>query len=287
MIGQLDMAGLVDIGFALFVTGVCLRSLFKESDTGDKRRANWKAELKELEGTLRELIAEAGAASSNLDRSLLQRKRELETLLKKIEEKQKSSAVSPNGQAYTLGKDDDLPNDSWRKRRPANTAHPASQENVRASDVQDEEWQSGYFELEDLVNGASDKLSLTSRAVSERQTGPQKKTPPLQPAAALAGQVEKIALNETESETFNMTSIMDPTTYKIARRLLSAGLELHVVARKLDLPVSEIRLLDRLMRREEPRQEGGDESMAGTEETRGVIQSARLDSAIEREMALL
>jgi hypothetical protein len=39
----------------------------------------------------------------------------------------------------------------------------------------------------------------------------------------------------------------DPIAYRIARRLLSQGIEIHVVARKLDLPVSEIRMLDRLM----------------------------------------
>lgn len=73
----------------------------------------------------------------------------------------------------------------------------------------------------------------------------------------LAAQIEKIQLNknqpepsveEEDDEIFSRLSIMDKTAYKIARRLLAAGAEIHVVARKLDLPVSEIRLLDRLMR---------------------------------------
>ena len=52
---------------------------------------------------------------------------------------------------------------------------------------------------------------------------------------------------------------MDKTAYKIARRLLAAGAEIHVVARKLDLPVSEIRLLDRLMREQRQEQAAGAE----------------------------
>jgi hypothetical protein len=39
----------------------------------------------------------------------------------------------------------------------------------------------------------------------------------------------------------------DPAAYKIARRLLEAGKEIHLVAKKVGLPIEEIRVLDSMV----------------------------------------
>lgn len=77
---------------------------------------------------------------------------------------------------------------------------------------------------------------------------PQVKSP--QKQASLLNEQLEILKEKEERHTFEKLNIVDPTTYRIARRLLSAGHEIHVVARKLELPLAEVRMLDRLMREE-------------------------------------
>jgi hypothetical protein len=80
--------------------------------------------------------------------------------------------------------------------------------------------------------------------------------------------VKTVAPKETDILT--TPSIIDPTTYSVARRLLARGAELHVVARKLEIPLAEVRLLDKLMRSEGDGRATEEEISAGYRKTERV-----------------
>ena len=222
MFDQLSLQQCTDIGFMLLVCFVCAKVLFGQNGGGDVRRAEWRSELSELEASLRGLIAEASTASSALDRNLLQRKRELEQLLAQLEGHEQKPIVPPAPvSGYNRSKKpnkeaaptEELPNPTWGIPATSSGQEPAPVPSGNATS----EWSLGS--------------SVLQGAKQQEQEG----------------EVE----DPLERETFAQMSIMDPITYKVARRLLIAGKEIHVVARKLELPISEIRLLDRLMRREQ------------------------------------
>ncbi|MCB0323370.1 MAG: hypothetical protein KDD69_07340 [Bdellovibrionales bacterium] len=260
MTAQFDFQSLIDIGFVLLVTVACLRSFSRDGSGSDARRETWRAELKELEGSLRNLIQEAGAASRNLDRSLLQRKRELEGLLSRVESQLEAGdttipRITKRQSQRGAAREDELPNESWaasQKSEPVAVAYTASGGAKTATTVE-------AAPLEQLAQKADDTLSLSQQvtrevlrqqadAIKKRSAGGLEHAIPQDPQGPAEGEFDVF-----ETDTFKKTSIMDPVTYRIARRLLKAGKELHVVARKVELPVSEIRLLDRLLREEDKR----------------------------------
>lgn len=319
MMGQLDLQGLVDIGFVVLVTVVCMKSLFRDSGNDDSKRQRWQQELHELEGTLKGLIEEAGAASSSLDRSLLKRKRELEGLLKKIESNTHSDSIEPetDRRSYaerggvSLANEDEFPNDSWKEPRTPVQAQQAQPQQHRPSakaqaQVKKRAVAKPEFtgtELEPLLAAANDSVSLSAEVMTASVRAEMKGKSSLY--ETLSDRIETEFTDQTETETYHQTSIVDPTTYRIARRLLLEGRELHVVARKVELPVSEIRLLDRLIRKEIADNASEQEVVP----TNHVVSSPRpsvsrsvkpsfsktpandvavdLDHAIEREVALL
>ena len=253
---SINAQSLVDIGFVLLVTIACARSLFRDSDAAEHRRHAWRRELLELEETLRSLIVEAGSASGRLDRSLLQRKHELENLLKKLDDKEQGQTARMRGepefvaQAQASSREAaELPNETWHKppqrqsqaQASRNTA-PQHGKTKRPPVTAERMGRSG---LEDLVEAAQDSIALSS-AVSKSATAAEKPTGP----QTLNEEIEMIKNDPTEGATFSRTSIIDPSTYRIARRLILEGKEIHVVARKLDLPLAEVRNLDRLIRQE-------------------------------------
>lgn len=272
-----NLNSVVDVGFVLLVSAVCVRSLTGSSSEAERIAARWREELRELERALRELITEAGSASSSLDRRLLRRKTELETLLKKIEDNQqmpvgtpalnkasiaqKARAEAPRNETqWELGSSPEFPNESW-------VESAAEVEEEYEIEETEAEFDSDLGSLAELVESASDTIELSTKIEKStmvtrqakpaaRAAAPAKVTPSATAASALAAQIEKVQADQQEQEervaqeTFKRLSIMDPTAYRIARRLLADGTEIHVVARKLDLPVSEIRLLDKLMREE-------------------------------------
>jgi hypothetical protein len=260
---NIDFQSLIDIGLILLVTFACAKSLFRDNGTGEARRGAWKSELKELEASLRGLIQEAGAASRNFDRSLLARKRELESLLKELDEKgipstEATEAIPRSAAAPSQ----ELPNSSWAETSPSPKAYTPAGTASSGSSVESPLRNAG---LEQLIEKADDTLSLSQQVTKEvlrQQTNKRKQLGKGGLAASLA---EKLAESNSENEldaleqaTFEGTSIMDQATYKNVRRLLRSGKELHVVARKVELPVSEIRLLDRLIREEDKRRNGDD-----------------------------
>lgn len=74
-------------------------------------------------------------------------------------------------------------------------------------------------------------------------------------------------------EGFEESAIIDPVAYKIACRLLREGKEIHVVARKLELPVSEVRAIDTRIRKSAPSLQ---------EQVDVVVGEQRIEGAFER-----
>lgn len=221
---MLDYKTLIDIGFVLFVVAICARSLRggTSSASTNNLTAAWKVELEQLTTSLRELVDEASASSRNLDRKLQQRKKELESLL--LELNQRSAALQED--------DDDLPNETWR-------VEPRSKQ-AKGNERSSERYSEHVQKIEKALQKKKEQL----------QAKEAKKPLRNQLAATLASQIE--VTNEKEEKEFlnNPTSITDPVALSIAKRLLLAGKELHVIARKIEVPVSEIRALETYLRSE-------------------------------------
>lgn len=218
-----NLSTLIDIAFVGFVSFACWRSMRSAAEVPHAAAELWRNELKELEKVLRSLIDEAGTASAALDRRLARRKEEIEALLKRAEGVS-SSTQSPRTPAK---------NPALARQR---TAPPRETEVLELEDdLPNESWGarakrqarelSEEDRIEQLVSRQRDTVQLSKPAGDEE-------------------------LNAAQQRTFAQLSMTDPIAYKIARRLLSQGIEIHVVARKLDVPLSEIRVLDRLMREE-------------------------------------
>lgn len=270
---EFDVQNIIDIGLLLLLAfGAFQFFSSRQGAATEGNRAVWKQELQTLEESLRELIGEAGAASRNLDRNLLQRKRELENLLIELDSSEQRIAHSSAPDSSS-----DLPNATWAESSPTPEREaPQPQKQTKAAHstapstsagygaggilkkVKVEKKQTPQEALESIVGSAGGTMALSQQVTREvlRQQAQKRGADDKEHAAsqALADKMaeanERVELDESERLTFESTSIMDPVTYKIARRLLTSGKEIHVVARKLELPVSEIRLLDRLIRRE-------------------------------------
>jgi hypothetical protein len=229
----IQIADIADIGFVLLVVAACLRGLVASAEQSVVDDPARYEELRHVEAMLRELVAEAGAASANLDRQLLARKRELESLLGRLEAvgesvqavqnpnaARSSQAVKPAAAPQAV--EEDLPNASW-------VAAPLP--------LEEEE----PFELDALLSDTADTVSFSNDS---------------ELASPLADQIEvSDAANQTDirmsfgdREGESLLSQLDPIAVKVARRLIADGQEIHKIARKLDLPIAQVRVLDRLLR---------------------------------------
>jgi hypothetical protein len=233
----IQIADIADIGFVLLVVAACLRGLVASAEQSVVDDPARYEELRHVEAMLRELVAEAGAASANLDRQLLARKRELESLLGRLEAVEQhvgesvqavqnpnaarsSQAVKPAAAPQAV--EEDLPNASW-------VAAPLP--------LEEEE----PFELDALLSDTADTVSFSNDS---------------ELASPLADQIEvSDAANQTDirmsfgdREGESLLSQLDPIAVKVARRLIADGQEIHKIARKLDLPIAQVRVLDRLLR---------------------------------------
>lgn len=256
---------LLDVAFVGLVLFTCWHSLFGSSS---RRRAyRWKEELRDLEDMLRELIAEAGAASSSLDRSLSRRKEELSALIRKIETAKQGAENSvaarsaapaaqrrvPAPRRTAAEVEDTLPNRTWE----SSSAEPG-----RATLAET---------IEELLE--EDHLSVSRPATPEKQS--------------LAKKIEMKRESDILSEKGFVGESIDPVAYKIALRLLSNGQEIHIVARKLGLPMAEVRLIDRLRRSKAGEIEIEEVETQPAHVVRATAESQRSELKIERETALL
>ena len=284
--GQLDFASVIDIGFVLLVTFACLRSL--RSDESGVQTPAWREELSEVQHALKGLIAEAGAASSQLDRSLLKRKEELEALAKRLDEsesrlatKPKPPTLKPEPPKFAPPKmtaaQDDMPNSSWTFGDAG-----ASDDGLLGA-------------VESLADTITLSNPLPPRAAEAKPAAAAKFAPSA--PRTITDDIELLKSDEKERAIYERLSIIDPVAYRIARRLLAGGKEIHVVARKLGIPISEVRLLDRLIRQDEGLPEASPNETIGQgspSEPRfqplaaaEPVARAGGDLTIERELALL
>ena len=206
----INAAQLADTGFVLFVVFTCGYSLFANKEQGAAKARKWAHELVLLQETIRELIGEASSASSQLDRTLQRRKLELEKLLNKID-------TIP---AYST----EMPNQSWEER-PIRKESRAQDERV----------------------AATRQAPTQSRVIPRPQPTTQRRPIPLTQESELARRIE-VFLEDKKPSRLVADEASDPTAYKIARRLLEAGQESHVVAKKVGLPIEEIRVLDSMIK---------------------------------------
>ncbi len=226
-----------DLGFALLVGGICIRTLLFDRDTNVKQRAIWKHELTELEKSLRQLIDEATEASRSFDHQLNQRQSTLDKLVVKAEGLLKSSIsnASRNMPATTKAvsqKNETTPYNRYEKN--VATTKDDSRSWVHGDDLPDH--------LLTTLDEVEDKSSIQSKSLSSKVETVLSNT-------ENALDITQAPSNElSDDEIFQQTSIVDPAAFVIAKRLLLEGKELHIIARKLDMPVSEIRHLEMLIR---------------------------------------
>jgi hypothetical protein len=259
----------IDVGFVVVVILACLPSLLNDPLKAERRSGRWKEDLLALERTLRDLIKEAGAAGANLDRSLLTRQRELEQLVFKLDkyrEQQGAPEAKYDRDGYTMELrnavlEDELPNATWGSRSTA----ASSTNGIKVSSEKNSEDLFGDAGIESLAEKGGDRVSLSAssssrnsklKQISEEVLGKHARRQNTQfpeqlhtnqhayVGRTLADQIDV----EQEAGPSGILSHLDPVTYKIARRMLLSGQELHIVARKLELPLAELRILDKMLR---------------------------------------
>ncbi len=231
---------IADIGFGLLVAGICLRTLLTDKDSLLKQRALWKHELTELEKSLQTLIMEATESSQVFDTRIQRRQRELQELLDKAEAR--IATITNTSENFKM-----VPAD-----RKSNTRHSTNSTRTNTNNIYEDEdsWiisERGERRLSQDIEMLDDKSTRTQSTQTQLQQRLERQRIATKQAKEEAKiQEEKEA--EEDLEIFKHTSIVDPIVFRIAKRLLLEGKELHVVARKLELPVSEIRHLDGLLR---------------------------------------
>lgn len=224
-----DFSSFVDIAFVVVIAGSCFFAITR-SGSGEERSARVQADLQNLEETLRELITEAGIASNSLDRSLTRRKEELQLLIERIEVLKEEVQNQPKP---TRAKR------KSREKRFAAEATPSqsqrqSPEQSLDEDVPNETW---------LRSGPSKSISGYGAAQYAN-------------VGSLANQIEVLDVpaepvtDEQFADAREAARSIDPVSLQIAKRLLKNGKEIHLVARKLELPIAQVRIIDTLMRRE-------------------------------------
>ena len=217
MIESFNIQAVIDIMFAIVVVAACFITMSQSSRGGsDRKNAKWRDELIELQSVLKELIENAGIASNNLDRRLLKRKEELEVLLQKIEDQQK------------LHKSEELPNPSWSQKKES--------VNRTMTDFTSETEPTTVSEQQDRQQSPLDQHEELERLISF--------------AKSINQDIEKVDEPMTGLNVQNFANQIDPSTYKIAKRLIAEGHEINVIARKLEMPLAQVRLLDRIIRNE-------------------------------------
>lgn len=241
MFNSIDFATLVDLGFVFLVAASALTALMRDTTSAEKRALRLSHELAGLETALRELIGEAAAASSSLDRNLLRRKQELEQLIVRCEsilaEKHSSEQVA---ETHT---DPDFPNRSWIEERPKGVAVKRKSQTGTES-----------YWLEELATETQDTADLNRRhdynetRVAQREFVSAATANRRFTQQPLAREVEVVHHQEDRAERRFLEEFGDSVPHKIARRLLLSGKEIDVVAKKLNMPLAEIRAIDTIIR---------------------------------------
>jgi hypothetical protein len=215
-----------DIGFALLVGGICLRTLLFDRDANVKQRAIWKHELVELEKSLKQLILESTQACEVFDSKLDRRQKNIESLLERVEIK--ASEVFAK---VVVTENSNKKLNNKKKEKPL---------------TQKLDWEFGEDLPEELPSHLVDALEIIEdKALLATSKKDQKNN-----AFSEYNLKTKVEIPATLSDEkiFSQTSIVDPIAFRIAKRLLLEGKELHIIARKLEIPVSEIRHLESLIR---------------------------------------
>jgi len=206
---------IADIGFLLLVTGISLRSLLVDRDALQKQRSIWKKELVDLEASLRDLITEATDASDAFDSKIQRRQKSLEDVLNKIEAKVANIANGSSHFKMIPSEDEEMIDPPWA--------------------LEDELPK----HLRSRLEATTDSIRTSSNQKAQRKTSPR---------GTLKESIE-VETIDNDQAIFQQTSIVDPAAFKIAKRLLLEGKEIHVISRKLDIPVSEVRHLEMLLRK--------------------------------------
>jgi hypothetical protein len=241
LLQNLSTEQLVDIAFGLLVAGICIKTLFFGKGSQKKQRKLWKEELQELETSLKSLITEASDAAGIFDKNIRHRQNELRSLLEKadrtITEARLLQENNHNTDSLILDKQNISPDTASTHRMiedppwvDSETEDKTVADKVQAS-------------LSKAVKGSSLRYKTLSSLGKIDSSGSDS-------SSSLNNQieVEKEEEENIDHEIFQQTSIVDPVAFRIAKRLLLEGKELHIVARKLELPVSEIRHLESLLR---------------------------------------
>jgi hypothetical protein len=223
MIPGIGLEAIIDIGFVILVVGLCGHNVFIATRSAEKRSKQFYQELRDLEKSLRSLIDQAATQSHQFEQSLGRKKHELEFLLRNLESIESSAKAS--------GVINEFPNETWnRPNRPSRGMNEYT--------LGDED--NYTIELEQVANLQQDKINI-----SRARTPKESKQVIADPRKARKTLNEKIQVSKNG---IPIRRGPDPVPYRIARRLLASGQEIHVVARKLELPLSEVRLIDKLIR---------------------------------------
>lgn len=220
MTSMLQLSGFVDIAFVLLVVGICVRSLITKLQP-NPHEEQWKGELLELEESLRKLIEDASSAGRDLNQNLLLRKSELQSLIERLEKSEVEKHPKPVVKAHAKSpKTDDLPNPSWEKPRESLRKRDTGETPVGRGPANES--------LRRQIEVSAQELAQLQDDLHEQEGG-----------------FEDVVVNNAPDAPEDPS---ESVARRVARRLLLRGQEIHVVARKVELPLTEVRKIDQGLR---------------------------------------
>jgi len=211
MLDAIAWSELIDVGFVVLVSFVAIRSLMVNTREVEEKSSLWKQELLALEKSLGRLIEEAAEESRKLDRNLLKRKEELTVLLEQLQQQTGEIPAQPSSSQPTI----------------------SLSENDALDDFPNETWV---------------RKPTTTATIEPVPPAPEGRISKKEKAKRLAKQIE-VARATAQARAGSTDE--NVVAQRIAKRLLSQGQEIHIVARKLNLDVSTVRALDAQIKRAE------------------------------------
>jgi hypothetical protein len=215
----------------------------------------------------------------------MERKRELEALVNKAEAlnneadaEEEEILINPHAASYRQSNyqrkaatssrvapepasNKDFPNESWLEPlswEQSNPKQSRTRSETARSAVNNQPTDGNYSieELEGLLEQANrDQVSISQKSQAQFRkpvikSGRISSAAPVKSKKLLKEDLELLIEKKRALKAGAGTGIVDETTLNIAIRLLKAGKEIHVVARKLDLSLAQVRLLDKNLRGE-------------------------------------
>jgi|GEM_PF-3041255 len=244
---------IIEVAMTGFILSSCAVSLFRSARAirlaqSGKSMDSAKSELGRLQASIRSMIDEAKNAGLGLNEDLIKRKIELESLLRAP----LNSKGIPSSAEDKNSFEESLPNETWHLGY-RNSRHPQQGRTSSKEDMRQSSGSKLERSHEKEISVVEERLSRVGHA-NEKASSYElsyDNSPPLTRAQDTDRELDLKRVRIDIRKFLRQDMHEDRSVARrIAYRLLKGGEEIHIVARKLEMQLEDIRSLDRLVRRE-------------------------------------